>query len=89
MIVIEFNHNKELINLAKHGISLTRAEEFDWDSAIIRKDNRMDYGEPRYRALGFIGERLHALIFTHRSGNLRIISLRKANDREKKIHEKR
>jgi uncharacterized DUF497 family protein len=30
-------------------------------------------------ALGFIGVRLHAMVFTRRASNIRIISLRKAH----------
>jgi uncharacterized protein len=33
-------------------------------------------------ALGQIGERLHVLCFTPIEGGIRVISLRKANDRE-------
>lgn len=33
-------------------------------------------------ALGFIGDRLHVLVFTMRGQTLRVISLRRANERE-------
>jgi uncharacterized DUF497 family protein len=48
---------------------------------------RMDYGEPRYQALGLIGDRLHMLVFTPRADRLHIISLRKANQREIRHYE--
>jgi uncharacterized protein (DUF4415 family) len=31
-------------------------EAFDWEQAIIEKDERRDYAEERYRALGYISE---------------------------------
>ncbi len=63
------------------------AEEFDWSTAIEVYDNRMDYGEERWIALGFIGSRLHILVYTTRIGAIRIISLRKANKRESEYYE--
>lgn len=47
-------------------------------------DDRKDYGETRYRALGFMEERLHALVFTETQVGIRVISFRKANQREEK-----
>jgi uncharacterized protein len=45
-------------------------------------DTRPDYGEPRFIALGLIGNRPHVMVFTPRGDMVRIISLRKANARE-------
>ena len=45
-------------------------------------DMRHAYGEPRTVCLGYIGLRLHMVVFTDRSAVRRIISLRKANARE-------
>ncbi len=51
------------------------------------EDVRRDYGEPRFQALGEIDGRLHMLVFTPRSGDVHVISLRKANRREIKRYE--
>ncbi|MNE51790.1 hypothetical protein D3C80_1464360 [compost metagenome] len=51
------------------------------------EDLRRDYGERRFQVLGYIGERLHALVFTPRDGAVHVISLRKANSREVKRYE--
>ncbi len=85
---IEFDAAKNQANIIKHGIGLHLAEDFEWDSAIIHPDERKNYGESRFIALGFISSRLHVVIFTTRNKNLRIISLRKANERERKEYEK-
>jgi uncharacterized protein len=50
-------------------------------------DDRDDYGEERWVALGLIGNRVHAMIYTMRRDNIRIISLRKANGREVDYYE--
>jgi uncharacterized DUF497 family protein len=60
-------------------------QSFEWESAVIRQDTRKDYGEARYAALGPIEGRLHCVCFTVRGNNLRIISLRNANEREARI----
>jgi len=80
--MFEWDEAKRAANLAKHSVDFAEAEEFDWESAVIDRDRRRDYGEDRFRAIGFIGERLHVLIYTERGQSTRVISLRKANDKE-------
>lgn len=60
---------------------------FQWETAMEVEDNRKGYGETRWIVLGYIGLRLHTLIYTWRSGVVRVISLRKANARERCAHE--
>lgn len=50
-------------------------------------DERKDYGETRFRALGFVKQRLHALVFVETAQGIRVISFRKANKREVKQYE--
>ena len=57
------------------------------NASLIWEDTRKDYGECRLCALGFIGERLHNVVFTIRDNIYWIISLRKANKREVKRYE--
>jgi uncharacterized DUF497 family protein len=51
-------------------------------------DDREDYGEIRYRVIGFLDARLHTLVFVdeEESDNIRAISLRKATKHEAKAH---
>lgn len=37
----------------QHGLDFALIEAFDWEQAIIEKDERRDYAEERYRALGY------------------------------------
>jgi len=48
----------------------------------VRRDQRRDYGEERYRAFGRIAGRPHAMAFTIRPSAIRIISLRRARQEE-------
>jgi uncharacterized protein len=88
-VEIEFDSDKDQVNLAKHGISLAAAAQLDLNAALVVADERHDWGERRFRALGPIGGRLHVLAFTMRGGTLRAISLRKANPKEQRRYEQR
>lgn len=79
---VAFDPDKDSENKRKHGISLSEAAFMDWDGALVWQDNRKDYGEIRIVALAPIGERLHCAVYVDREGVRRIISLRKANQRE-------
>ena len=82
--MIVFDPEKDKVNVAKHGVSLSCAETMFVDDALIEIDDRRNYGEPRWILYGEIDGRLHVLAFTVRQGATRAISLRKANDRERK-----
>ncbi|MHB1936056.1 MAG: BrnT family toxin [Acidobacteriaceae bacterium] len=66
----------------------TSPAEFDFETSVTTEDTRRDYGETRFRSLGFIGAELHAHVFIVRGDAMRIVSLRKANRRERARHEK-
>jgi len=80
----EYDQTKNARNVALRGLSFDLVGEFDWGLALVIEDLRRNYGEPRFRALGYIGDRLYAIAFTPRQGGIRVISLRKANTREEK-----
>lgn len=84
---IDFDPDKNAKNIMERSLSFERAAEFDFETAQFTIDNRRDYGETRYRALGFIDHRLHALVFVEIVGGIRVISFRKANKREVKRYE--
>lgn len=79
---ITFYPAKDATNIAKHGVSLTVAVDLEWDSAMTWPDSRRDYGEARMIGLALTGARLYCVIFTDRGNARRVISLRKANERE-------
>jgi len=83
-VKIEFNPDMNTQNIALRGISFEQAAEFEWETAVIIGDARRDYKEPRFRAMGMIGKRHHAMVFTPRPDGIRVIILRKANRREER-----
>ena len=84
---IAFDPKKSELNAQRRGLPFLMAEEFDFDSALYRIDDRHDYGETRIRAIGMIGARLHVMVYTETAYGIRVISLRKANLREVKYYE--
>ncbi|MBU6165211.1 MAG: BrnT family toxin [Alphaproteobacteria bacterium] len=82
---IEFDPAKNAANISKHGLALAEFAGFDAPPLVI-DDQRQDYGEPRWLAYGQIGGVAHCLVFTLRGETMRLISLRRANDRERTRH---
>lgn len=87
VMLITFDPTKNARNLAERGIPFRMALRLDWATALVAEDLRKDYGERRFQAVGFIGERLHVVLFTPRPPALHVISLRKANKREEARYE--
>ena len=88
MARIGFDPAKNATNIASRGLSFELVEQMEWTTALMVEDTRKAYGERRFQVLGFIGERLHAVVFTPREGKVHVISLRKANSREVKRYAK-
>ena len=79
----EFDPAKDTANVAKHGISLAEAAEFDFTAAVIVIDDRFDYGEVRFRAFGHVHGQGRCLVFTViDSTTIRAISYRRARYKE-------
>lgn len=53
----------------------------------VRADTRHSYGEDRFRLMGCIEKRLFVVVYTPRPTSIRIISARKANQREVQDYE--
>jgi len=85
---IEFDPDKSAKNVEKHGLSLEQFANLDLDAGVIEPDTRRDYGEDRYVVVAPLDDRLHVACFCIRVGMFRVISLRKANDREVRRYER-
>jgi uncharacterized DUF497 family protein len=86
---ISFDPVKSDRNVTDRGLPFTLLEQMEWSGAVIKEDVRNNYGARRYLALGMIGDRLHAVVFTPRADKVHVISLRKANQREVKDYEQK
>lgn len=85
---IDFDPAKDRANVAKHGLSLADFVGFDADPVTVI-DDRFDYGEVRYQAFGRVAGQGHCLVFTVRGKNMRLISYRRARDKEMRRYDRK
>jgi uncharacterized DUF497 family protein len=86
----EWDEEKNAANIKNHGIDFLDAALIFENPTIEAIDERADYGELRYIALGLSGETVLYVVYTWRGENIiRIISARRANrhDAEKYYRE--
>ncbi len=78
---------KHASNLAKHQIDFIDVTLcFDDPNRRVWRDARFAYGEERFNMLALLGSRLMHITFTARGEVVRLISARKANDREQRTY---
>ena len=77
----EWDINKRLSTLEERHIDFNDIYLFEWDTALTEESPRD--GEMRYLSIGYIGDKLHAVVHTPRGDVTRIISLRRASNEER------
>jgi uncharacterized DUF497 family protein len=85
---LEWDEAKRAANFVKHGLDFADVASLDWNDATIIEDNRFAYPEPRFWAFAKGNGRYHVVTFRRRGRKTRIVSFRKANDREVRRHGK-
>jgi uncharacterized protein len=87
---ITYDPKKHAANLndPSRRLGFDRVNDFDWTTACIAEDERHTYPERRFVAVGYMDGRLHILCFTPTTCGIRVISFRKANQREARKHGK-
>lgn len=83
---IEYPPAKWDATLADRGLDMDRAAEIFGGPTLTVEDDREDYGETRLITIGFLDARMVVTVWTQRGAARRIISLRKANEREQKAY---
>lgn len=81
----EWDDAKRRSNLVKHDVDFADVVNFDFARAVSEVEERG--GELRFVATGYIGDRLHKLVYVRRGGNIRVISLRVASRRERRAYD--
>jgi uncharacterized protein len=83
----EWDEDKAVLNLAKHGVSFLTAALMFTNEIVERIDDRADYGELRFIALGRVDMQVYRVVYTWRGENvLRIISAQRANRHERETY---
>jgi uncharacterized protein len=83
----EWDEDKASQNVAKHGVSFLTAAEIFGNEIIERIDDRENYGELRFIALGRVETEIYRVAYTWRGGKvIRIITAQKASKYERETY---
>lgn len=86
---LEWDENKRQDTLSRRDLDFARIAFVDTASVVTELDVRRDYGEARFSSFAYLDKVLINFCWTPRGSKLRIISMRKANDRERKKYQAR
>jgi uncharacterized protein len=88
-VTAEFDPKKNAINLRKHGVSLSEGDGVLDDPLGLTIEDTSAKGEQRFATVGTnaFGS-LMVVVWTHRGDNIRVVSVRKAEPKERRAYEK-
>ena len=84
---IEFDPIKRDLTLADRGLDFRDAPVVIENAVTTFEDSRFDYEETRLVTYGLFDGRLVAVVWVEIESGMRVISMRKANDREQKRYQ--
>lgn len=84
---ISYDAQKRNRTLRERGLDFKDAVHVFAGTTIDFVDDRMDYGEVRWVTFGLLNGRMVSVVWTRRGTARHIISMRKANGRERKVYE--
>jgi hypothetical protein len=88
-VKITFDPTKRRAAPGERGLNFADASIVFAGPTITVQDTRRDYGEARFQTVGFLADRMVMVVWTPRDEARHVISMRKCNDREKAIYQKR
>jgi len=88
-VKITFDPAKRQAALRERGLNFADALIVFAGPTITVQDTRRDYGETRFQTVGFLSDRMVMVVWTPRNEDRHVVSMRKCNDREKAIYQKR
>lgn len=86
---LSYDPAKRARALAERGLDFAAAGAVFAGDHLTLADDRQDYGEDRYITIGSLEGRMVVLVWTDRGHDRRIISMRKANEREQQRYASR
>jgi uncharacterized DUF497 family protein len=89
MVKFEWDERKNKINIEKHGIDFRDAQDIFQSRRLSFEDKRKEYREKRILTVGLIGKSVCVVVYTIRDNAIRLISARKANERERRRYYER
>jgi uncharacterized protein len=88
-VKITFDPPKRQVALNERGLDFADADVVFAGLTMAVQDTRRDYSEARFQTVGFLAGRMVMIVWTPRADARHVISMRKCNDREKEIYQKR
>ena len=85
-MTIEFDEAKRAVTLAARGLDMARTGDVFAGATLTVEDDRQDSGEERLITIGFLDAVMVVLVWPPRAAAYRIISMRKANERERTLY---
>ena len=79
---ISFDPEKRAWTLAERGLDFADAARVFEGPVFTFEDRRFDYPEARWSTIGLLDDRMVVVIWTEAGDGRRVISMRKANERE-------
>src|SRR5437667_2769587 len=88
-VTVEFDPNKDATNLKKHGVSLSEGDGVLNDPLALTIEDRSAESERRFVTIGMnVFGSVMVVVHTPRDEDVRIISVRKADPKERRNYEK-
>jgi hypothetical protein len=89
LLGFEWDRGNSGKNEKKHGVTDRESEEIFFNQPLLVSRSEKGHSETRYAALGkTYGSRLLTVVFTVRSGKIRVISARPMSRKERELYEK-
>lgn len=77
-----WDETKRKSNIKKHGIDFVELKQVFWGPLVTKIDDRENYGEDRWIALGNLKGMIVVLVYTEDKTTIRLISARRATKNE-------
>jgi len=84
---LEWDEEKRRATLAERRLDFADCAEIFAGPRVVKDDTRKEYGERREIMLGPLRGQIVAVVFTQRGDRYRIISMRYANEKERRFFE--
>lgn len=86
MLRFEYDNQKSVSNLKKHGIDFAMAQALWLDPNLVQVQ-AMSENEPRFLIIGRISNKYWSAVTTYRGDTIRIISVRRSRKTEVELYE--
>jgi uncharacterized DUF497 family protein len=87
--MFEWDEEKRQETIEARGVDFLYAAQIFEGETVRIVDDRQDYGETRYLAVGTVTGEFFAVVYTLRGDNIRLISARKARKKEYERYQNR